>query len=137
MDKPLYRFSTKKALDELAIELSFKEKNPYWDSMAGLSYTPGNPDDIQEYLDYYIQLKDDDKKFTLMEMMLDSLADQPNEAEFFKYWKLIKPILIKDYLTHKYTVHYWKNMTKQNFERSDVMTPLIQELISMMKSNGK
>lgn len=42
--------------------------------MAGLSYTPGNPEDVQEYLDHYAQLKDDDKKFTLMEMILDAIA---------------------------------------------------------------
>ena len=61
MNEPPYRFSTTKALDELAIELNLSEKNPNWDSIAGRSYTPGNPKDIQEYLDYYIKLEDDDK----------------------------------------------------------------------------
>lgn len=135
MDEPPFRCSTKKALDELAIELNLSEKNPYWNSMAGLSYTPGNPKNIQEYLDYYLELKDDDKKFTLMEMILDSLADQPNETEFIKYWKKIKLILINDYLIHEFTIHYWKDMTTENFVRSDIMTPLIKDLISFMKSN--
>ena len=89
MNEPTFRFSTKKALDELEVELNLKEKNPYWESMAGKSYTQGNSDDIDEYLDYYEQLLYDDKKFTLMEMILDSLADQPNEVEFNKQWKKI------------------------------------------------
>lgn len=134
MNEPPFRCSTKKALDELEIELNLKEKNPYWESMAGKSYTPGNPNDIQEYLDYYIQLKDDDKKFTLVEMILDSLADQPNEADFLKYWQKTKPILMKDYLIHEFTIHYWKQMTEE-FERSKIMTPLIQSLISEMKGD--
>lgn len=134
MDEPQFRCSTKKALDELEIELNLKEKNPYWESMAGKSYTPGNPNDIQEYLDYYIQLKDDDKKFTLMEMILDSLADQQNEANFLKYWQKAKPILIKDYLIHEFTIHYWKQMTEE-FEMSKIMTPLIQRLISELKAD--
>jgi hypothetical protein len=56
--------------------------------MAVLSYTPGNPADIQEYLAYYAQLKDDDKKFTLMEMILDAMAQQSNERDFMKYWRM-------------------------------------------------
>jgi hypothetical protein len=131
MDEPPYRFSTNKALEELAKELNLSEKNPNWDAMAGHSYTPGNPRDIQEYLDYYGKLKDDDKKFTLMEMILDALAHQPNEAGFLKYWQKAKPILIKDYLIHEFTIHYWKQMTEE-FERSNIMTPLIQNLISEM-----
>ena len=69
-----------------------------------------------------------------MEMILDSLADQPNEADFLKYWKKAKPILIKDYLIHEFTVHYWKQMTEE-LVRSNIMTPLIQNLISQMNPN--
>lgn len=131
MDEPPFRCSTKKALDELAIELNLRERIPYWDSMAGYSYTPGNPEDTQQYIDYYSQLKDDDKKFTLMEMILDSLADQPTESDFRKYWQKTKPILIEDYLIHEFTIHYWKQMTEE-FERSKIMTPQILNLISEM-----
>ena len=135
MDESKYRFSTTKALNELEIELNLKENNPNWESMAGKSYTPGNPNDIQDYLDHYLQLKDDDKKFTLMEMILDSLADQPNEADFLKYWKKTKPILITDYLIHEFTIHYWKDMTTEGFLRSNIMTPLIRDLIKFMSRN--
>ena len=136
MKEPSFRCSTKKALDELEVELNLKEKNPYWESMAGHSYTPGNPDYIREYLNYYEQLKDDDKKFTLMEMILDSLSEQDTEYDFLEYWKKTRNILIKDYLIHEYTIHYWKDMTVE-FERSNIMTPLIQELIVEMNSNKK
>lgn len=129
MDEPPFRCSTKKALDELATELNLREKIPHWDSMAGLSYTPGNPADIQAYLAYYAQLKDDDKKFTLMEMILDAMAQQTNERDFMKYWRKVKRILIKDYVIHEFTLHYWKDMTTGNFERSGRMTPLVRDLI--------
>jgi len=126
--KPAFRFSTKAALDELAIQLKLKDKIPNWDSIAGSSYTPGNPEDIQQYIDYYPQLLDDDKKFTLMEMILDVVADQPNETEFFYYWTKVEPILIKNYTLHEYTVHYWKQMTIE-FARSNSMTTQILSLI--------
>lgn len=133
MDQPPFRCSTKKALEELAIELNLREKIPHWDSMAGLSYTPGNPADVQEYLDHYAQLNDDDKKFTLMEMILDAIAQQSNERDFMNYWRKVKPILIEDYAIHEFTVHYWKDMTTQNFERSEMMTPLIRNLVSYLE----
>ena len=137
MAEPPFRFSTKKALDELAIELNLREKIPHWDSMAGLSYTPGNPADIQAYLVHYAQLKDDDKKFTLMEMILDAIAQQSNERDFMKYWRKVEPILIKDYVIHEFTIHYWKDMTKGNFERSEMMTPLVRDLIRCLESDGR
>lgn len=136
MDEPPFRCSTKKALDELETELKLREKNPYWESMAGYSYTPGNPNDIQEYLDYYEQLKDDDKRFTLMEMILDSLAEQQTEDDFLKFWHKTKPILIRDYSIHEFTIHYWKQMTEE-FERSNIMTPRIKELISEMSPDKR
>lgn len=104
--------------------------------MAGYSYTPGNPNDIQEYLDYYEQLKDDDKRFTLMEMILDSLAEQQTEDDFLKFWHKTKPILIRDYSIHEFTIHYWKQMTEE-FERSNIMTPRIKELISEMSPDKR
>ena len=61
MDNSQFRFSTEKALNELAIELNLRERIPHWDAMAGYSYTPGNPEDVQQYLDYYFQLDDEDK----------------------------------------------------------------------------
>ena len=135
MDEVKYRFSTQKALNELELELNLKENNPNWEAMAGKSYTPGNPNDIEEYLEHYHKLKDDDKKFTLMEMILDSLADQPNEADFLKHWQKAKPKLITDYLIHEFTIHYWKDMTTEGFLRSNIMTPLIQDLIKFMSHN--
>lgn len=131
MKEPEFRCSTKKAIEELAIELNLKERIPHWDSMAGYSYTPGNPEDIQQYLDYYEQLSDDDKKFTLMEMILDSLAEQPDEIQFLRFWKNVEPILTKDYSIHQYTVHYWKDMTNE-FSRSNILTPRVQSLMTNM-----
>jgi len=134
--EPPFRFSTKKALDELATELKLRERIPSWDAMAGHSYTPGNPKDIQQYIDYYSLLEDDDKKFTLMEIILDAIAEQPDENQFFIYWDKVKPILLDDYLIHEYTIHYWKQMTME-FSRSNIMTPQILTLISEKRSKFK
>jgi len=53
-------------------------------------------------------------------------------APFFEILEKAKPllILIKDYLIHEFTVHYWKQMTEE-FERNKIM---IQDSISRMNS---
>ena len=134
MDNSQFRFSTEKALNELAIELNLRERIPHWDAMAGYSYTPGNPEDVQQYLDYYFQLDDEDKKFTLVEMILDAMASQPTEDKFLTYWPEVEKILIKDFTIHEITIYYWNSMINQ-FERSDIMTPLIKKIIGQMESN--
>lgn len=72
-----------------------------------------------------------------MEMILDAIAQQPNERDFMNYWQKVKPVLIKDYAIHAFTVHYWKDMTTGNFERSETMTPLIRDLIRWLESDGR
>lgn len=132
--EPPFRFSTKTALDELAVELNLRDRIPFWDAVAGHSYTPSNKEDVQQYIDYYSFLKDDDKRFTLMEMILDALAHQPSKNVFTEYWDKVQPILIRDYSIHQYTIHYWKQMTDDEFKLSNIMTPIILNLISQMES---
>ena len=127
--KPTFRFATKKALDELTIELNLTERIPEWEVVAGYSYTPANPEDIDQYLSHYSLIDDEDKKFALMEMILQANVDQTNESKFMHYWQKVKPILIRDYLIHEYTIHYWKEMTESNFENCKLLSPLLQELV--------
>jgi len=127
--EPEFRCVTKRALDELAIELNLRDKIPSWDAVAGYSYTPQNYEDVQEYLDYYYKLEDDDKKFVLIEMILDAIVEQPLKSNFYKYWEKVKPLLIKDYLIHEYTIYYWKDLTEENFENCKYLNPLLNEIV--------
>ena len=130
--KPVFRFATKKALDELAEELNLSERIPEWDSVAGYSYTPANSEDFNQYLSHYFNTDDDDdKKFVLMEMILQANVDQTNESKFMICWEKVKPILIQDFSIHKYTIHYWKNMTEANFENCRLLNPLLEKLVKM------
>jgi hypothetical protein len=49
------------------------------------------------------------------------------------YWQKVKPILIRDYSIHGYTIHYWENMTEQNFENCKFLSPLLKELMKEIK----
>ena len=131
--KPKFRCATKKALEELAAELNLRDSIPEWDSMAGYSYTPANPADIEQYIDYYSLIEEEDKKFVLMEMILGANVEQLDETNFIKYWKIVKPILIENYSIHEYTIHYWKDMTEQNFENCKFLSPQLQKLVRQMQ----
>ena len=109
--EPEFRCVTKKALDELAIELNLREKIPSWDAVAGYSYTPQNSKDVQEYLDYYYKLEDDDKKFVLIEMILDAIVEQTQKSDFYKYWDQVKLLLIQDYVIREYINYYWQHLS--------------------------
>jgi len=135
MNEPPFRFSTQRALDELEVELNLKTKNPFWESMAGVSYTPGNPSDLHEYLDHYVKLLDDDKRFTLMEMIMDALAAQPSESDFHKFWNKVRVFLLEDYAIHEYTIFYWMHMVLE-FPMSRIMTPAVCKLVSEMNSRS-
>jgi hypothetical protein len=101
--EPNFRCGTRKAIEELSIEINipFNESNQDW------SYTNGNYLDIEKYLSHYITLLDEDKKFVLMEVIIQSIEDQENEKLFDKYCILIKPILELEFDLHEYTIHYW------------------------------
>ena len=130
--KQRWEFDFIRAIDELEIELNLKNTVPHWDSMARASYTPSNFKDIEIYLEHYNKLSDESKKFILIEIIMDAVAEQPNEIEFWKYWKKVKPILTREYSIHEYTVNYWKDMTAANFENCKFLSQELNKLIQEM-----
>lgn len=121
---PIFRCGTRKAIEELATELNL----PNDLSMQDWSYEVSNPNDIDKYISHYFLTEDDDKKFVLMEMILQALVDQSYEQQILIYWDKIKPILTDNFNIHEFTVHYWKELTDNNFENCKTLTPLLRQL---------
>lgn len=101
--EPIFRCGTRKAMDELSVELTI----PLDSGMQDWSYTEGNPNDIEKYLTHYQSLNDEDKKFVLMEFIIQATEDQKTEKLFLHYCEEIKPLLQADFKLHEYTIHYW------------------------------
>src|SRR3990170_5873376 len=108
MRDPKYRVGTKEAMEELASELNL----PIESWMQDWPYEIADPMDIERYISHYKKLIDDDKKFVLMEIMLQATNDQSQEAFFLKYWEEIQPLLQKDFKIHEYTIFYWSCFEK-------------------------
>jgi hypothetical protein len=122
--EPTFRCGTRKAVDELAEEL----KLPNNLAMQDWSYEVANPNDIDKYISHYYLTTDDDKKFVLIEMILQAIVDQSDEQQLLICWEKVKPILTDDFKIHEFTIHYWKDLTDDNFENYKTLGPLLKQL---------
>ena len=101
--EPKFRCGTKKAIDELVAKYSY----PYVDWMQDWPYEIADPKEIENYFQHYDEQSDDDKTFSLMEMLIQALTYIENDIDFNKNWILLKERITKDFEIHKYTVFYW------------------------------
>ena len=79
--EPKFRFGTNKAIKELVAEYNY----PYSDWMQDWPYEIVDSKEIENYFKHYDEQKDDDKKFSLMQMLIQALTDIENKSEFNKY----------------------------------------------------
>ena len=122
--KPTFRCATKKAINELAEELNL----PNVSNMQDWSYEVSNPNAIDNYISHYYLTTDDDKKFVLMELIIQATEDQNTEELFLQYWNRIKLILETDFKLHEYTIYYWSDFDNESLHDCWKITPLIRQL---------
>ena len=92
------------------------------------TYTIVEPDRIDEYIQAYdTKITNEDTKFSLMKMIIQSLTEQENEKLMKEKWKLVKPILNKDFDLHEYTIYYWCSWDNENIDDCWEVTPLMRE----------
>lgn len=122
--KPIFRCGTKRAMNELAEELNLIKEA--W--MQDWPYEVVVPSDIEKYINHYETLSNDDKKFVLMEGIINATENQLTEELFFKYWNKVKVILENDFNVHEYTVYYRACFDVENIEDCWRVTPLMRKL---------
>ncbi len=131
--KPTFRCGTIKAIEELAEELNL----PNDLTMQDWSYEVSNPNDIDKYIYHYSLTTDDDKKFVLIEMILQAIVDQSDEQQLLLCWEKVKPILTDDFKIHEFTIHYWKDLTDGNFENCKTLSPLLRQIWKTKTSDNE
>ena len=122
--EPEFRFSTRKARLELADELELK----YDSGMQDWEWEVANSSDVEKYIMHYQTLEDEDKKFTLMEVIIQAITDQPTKLKFEKYWNLIKAWLIANFKIHAYSIYYWSCFDHENINDCWEVTPYMRNL---------
>ena len=92
------------------------------------TYTIAEPERIDDYIKVYgIEVTNDDTKFSLMEMIIQSLTEQENEKIMLEKWKLVAPILNNDFDLHKFTIYYWCCWKDKNINDCWSVTPLMRK----------
>ena len=126
--KPKFRCGTEEAIKELVAQYDY----PYADWMQDWPYEIADPSEIENYFKHYDEQTDEDKKFSLMEMLIQALTDIDDEEEFDRNWKLLFPRIAKDFEIHEYTIFYWSCFGK---ELSDCwkVTPYMRDVWNQIK----
>lgn len=122
--EPTSRYGTRKAIDELAEELNL----PFEEWMQDWPYEIASPSDIEKYIAHYEKLTDEDKKFVLMEAIIQATEEQASDELFSKYWDKVKPILEEDFAIHEYTIHYWSCFDNENLDECWKISSLMRKL---------
>ncbi len=110
-----------------------------WQELADLfDYKIGKHDQDWTYtiveskrIDDYIQAYDttitnDNTKFSLMEMIIQSLTEQKNEELMHQKWGKVKALLNKDFDLHEYTIYYWCCWDTEDIKDCWSVTPLMR-----------
>ena len=92
------------------------------------TYTIAESDRIDEYIQAYdTKITNEDTKFSLMEMIIQSLTEQGNEKLMNKKWQQVEPILNNDFDLHRYTIYYWCCWENDDVNDCWQVTPLMRE----------
>jgi hypothetical protein len=122
--QPPYRFESIEAITALAHEL----KLPYTSGMQDWAYEVADSNLIDNYLKHYSKQTDDDKKFVLMQMIIQAVNDLEDTARMGRYWDQIKALLIKDWTVHEYTAYYWSCFEEDELSNCFALTPHMRQL---------
>ncbi|MEP3390235.1 MAG: hypothetical protein ABJO02_18720 [Reichenbachiella sp.] len=121
--EPKYRFGGN--WEELAVLFNYEihEHDQDW------TYTIAEPERIDEYISAYDnEIKNDDTKLSLMEMIIQALEGQRSIELIKLKWQLVKPLLLKDFELNQYTIFYWSCWNNENIEDSWAVTPFFRDL---------
>jgi hypothetical protein len=83
-----------------------------------------NSDYIEKYIKYYFKVEDEIKKYVLMQMILDSLERQEQKDTFLNYWDIVKKLLEKDFVIHKYSIWCYGYIEEQESKDEEFMKSL-------------
>jgi hypothetical protein len=91
------------------------------------TYTIIEPQRIEDYIKAYdTSITNEDTKFSLMEMIIQSLTEQDTEAIMHLKWKKVKELLNRDFDLHEYTIYYWCCWENEDIDDCWEVTPLMR-----------
>lgn len=131
VEEPKFRCGNRKAIKELVSKYDY----PYTDSMQDWPYEIAESKKIENYFQHYEEQVDDDKKFSLMEMLIQALTDIEDQNEFDKNWSCLRLKIIEDFDIHEYTIFYW-SCFEEKLSDCWKVTSYMRKLWKEIKNDG-
>lgn len=122
MQTPTFRAITKEAIQTLASEFSYPPNSPGW------QYDVAQIKDIEKYFFTYHNTHDDDIRFLLMEMILQTSEETRSPDWISTYWPSVKLLLQSNFPLHAYTIFYWCVFQNENVEDCFYITASMRTL---------
>lgn len=134
-DKQYVRYSNSTSEKKLSERLGI-----YWSNdMQDWGLISSDYGRISDFLKVYQnELKDDDDKFALMQLIISSFDDGISSADSqeLKNWNICKTILTKECYLHYSIIEYW-SLLDNEIENTFSITPFIREIWKDVASKFK
>jgi hypothetical protein len=126
MKEPRFRCPTAKAINELSLELQLPGNMEDWEWIVG------KPEDVEKYFAHYYTLTDDNKKFTLMDLIISKL--QIRLMRILLSFGILKPLLKTNFAIHEYSIFYWCSFETEDINDCWKITPFVRQFWQELKS---
>jgi hypothetical protein len=118
----LWRFPTRAAIEALGVRFDL----PHDRSMSDWEWEVADPERIDEFIAAYQSGElDDDERFTLMEMILQSFDDLGDDVADDPRWNLVLSLLDANFRLHAHSIWYWARPESKHPEEQFAITPTV------------
>ncbi|WP_396268800.1 hypothetical protein [Ideonella sp.] len=109
---------------------------PYDNAMQDWEWEAANADDFDQYLAAYTLAMPSDQRFSLMEMLMQSVEDSPDESVFNNRWARIRSLLKNHSALHAQTIAYWACSDEVDVEQAFRVSRPMRELLRLNTFGG-
>ena len=124
MIEPQPRYVTDEAILALVKEFDY----PYHANMQDWEYEVAKFDDIEKYFAKYDSTDDEDIRFLLMIMIIETSNENRCFDWISEFWPRVQALIRKNFLLHEYTVYYWCDFDNENIEDCFYITASMRTL---------
>lgn len=124
MKEPKRRYVTGTAISFLAKKFNYRSE----DWMQDWEYIVADYKDVDRYFETYIAEANDDIRFALMEMIIETSNEGWNSGWMNDIWPKVKQILTDNFSLHEYTVYYWCCFSGNDAEEMFTISPYMRIL---------
>jgi hypothetical protein len=123
----LWRYPTRAAIDALAARFDL----PNRPDMQDWEWEVADPTRLDEFIDAYQSGNlDDDERFTLMEIIIQSFEDLGQRSELDPRWQRILGILDRNIELHACSVWYWSVLDGESRDEQFWVTPSMRSILA-------